>query len=144
MNLRKWQQLKRSALTQEHAYVRLTWAQTHRLYTYLNWRRVCWSDECSIQLRKGQKLEWVFIPGGKGQYQRQLQPDMVQPRCYGKQKSKMFWAAFGYGVCIKLVPMEGDPLAPRCQLEITWRSFSSSRISSRQMESFGTDWFMYI
>ena len=27
-----------------------------------------------------------------------------------------------------------------CQFEITWRSFSSSRISPRQMESFGTDW----
>jgi transposase len=38
---------------------------------------------------------------------------MVQPRRCGKQKSKMFWAAFGYGVRTQLVPMEGDPEAPR-------------------------------
>ena len=55
----------------------------------------------------------MFVPGGKGQQQRRLQPDLVQPRACGKQKSKMFWAAFGYGVRTVLVPMEGDPESPR-------------------------------
>jgi len=91
----------------------LNWAQRHRLFTYLNWRRVRWSDECSIQLGKGRKLEWVFVPGGKGQYQQRLAPDLVQQRRCGKQKSKMFWAAFGHGIRTQLVPMEGDPLAPK-------------------------------
>ncbi len=72
-----------------------------------------WSDECLIQLGKGQKLEWVFVAGGKGQHKRRLQRDMVQPRRCGKQKSKMFWAAFGYGVRTQLVPIDGDPEAPR-------------------------------
>ena len=91
----------------------MNWAQTYRLYTYLNWRRVRWSDECSIQLGKGQKLEWVFVAGGKGQYERRLARDMVQKRRCGKQKSKMFWAAFGHGVRTQLVPMEGDPTASK-------------------------------
>jgi hypothetical protein len=61
IHLRKWQRLKRPALTDAHAYARLNWAQRYRLFTYLNWRRVRWSDECLIQLGKGRKLEWVFI-----------------------------------------------------------------------------------
>ena len=60
-----------------------------------------------------QKLEWVFVPGGKGQYQRRLAPDLVQERRCGKQKSKMFWAAFGYRVYTSLMPIEGDPIAPK-------------------------------
>ena len=61
MHIRKWIRLKRPALTPNHAYQRLTWAQRYRHFRYLNWRRVRWSDECSIELGNGQKLEWVFI-----------------------------------------------------------------------------------
>ena len=38
---------------------------------------------------------------------------MVQPRPCGKQKSQMFWAAFGFGVRTTLVPTEGDPTSLR-------------------------------
>jgi hypothetical protein len=113
MNVRKWQRLQRPALTEDHAYARLNWAQRYRMFTYLNWRQFRWSDECSIQLGKGRKLEWVFIPGGKGQHQHRLHKDLVQPHPYGKQKSKMFWAAFGHGSRTVLVPMKGDPEARR-------------------------------
>ena len=113
MHIRKWIRLKRPALTPDHAYQRLTWAQRYRHFRYLNWRRVRWSDECSIELGKGQKLEWVFIHGGKGQRQERLRPDLVQPKPCGKKKQKMFWAAFGYGMRTALVPMDGDPAAAR-------------------------------
>lgn len=113
MNIRKWIRLKRPALTPEHAGRRLTWAQRYRHFRYIHWRRVRWSDECSIQLGKGQKLEWVFVHGGKGQAEARLQRDLVQPRACGKLKRKMFWAAFGYGLRTSLVPMDGDPTARR-------------------------------
>jgi DDE superfamily endonuclease len=113
MNIRKWIRLKRPALSVAHAGLRLTWAQRYRHFRYLNWRRLKWSDECSIQLGKGEKLNWVFVQGGKGQALRRLEPDIVQPRACGKKKRKMFWAAFGYGLRTRLVPMDGDPTARR-------------------------------
>jgi hypothetical protein len=64
-------------------------------------------------LGKGQKLEWVFVQGGKGQHQRRLDPNLIQQRRCGKQKSKMFWTAFGFGVRTRLVPMDGDPLSAK-------------------------------
>jgi hypothetical protein len=55
----------------------------------------------------------VFISGGKGQHTRRLARELVQQRRYGKQKSKMFWAAFRHSVHTRLVPMDGDPKAPK-------------------------------
>ena len=113
MNIRKWKRLKRPALTQRYATARLNWAQRYRLFSYLNWRRVRWSDECSVEIGKGRKLEWVFVKGGPGQLEERLKPNMVQPKPCGKQSKKMFWATFGYGVRSALVPMDGDPNSAR-------------------------------
>ena len=77
MNIRKWIRLQRPALSVAHAGLRLTWAQRYRHFRYLNWRRLRWSDECSIQLGKGEKLNWVFVQGGKGQALQRLEPDIV-------------------------------------------------------------------
>lgn len=101
--------LRRPALTEAHAAARLQWALRYQHFTYLNWRRVRWSDECSIQLGKGRKRGWVFAQAGKEQLERGL----VEPRRCGKAKSKMFWAAFGHGVRTHLIPLEGDPLSRR-------------------------------
>lgn len=113
MNIRKWIRLKRPGLQPEHAAQRLEWARTHEHYTYLNWRRVRWSDEVSIALRRGDKFGWVFIPSGQGQRDRRLHPDLIQPKICGKGKSKMFWAVFGWHIKTELVTMEGDPLSAR-------------------------------
>jgi Transposase len=48
MHIRKWIRLKRPLLTTEHAARRLTWAQRYQRFRYLNWRRLRFSDECSI------------------------------------------------------------------------------------------------
>ena len=53
------------------------------------------------------------MPEGKGQYQQRLAPDLVQKQRCSKQKSKMFWAAFGHEIRTQLILMEGDPLAPK-------------------------------
>jgi hypothetical protein len=94
MHIRKWIRLKQLLLTATHAERRLTWAQRYRRFRCLNWRRLRFSDECSIQLGKGQKLEYVFVSSKNDR----LLPHMVTPIRCGKQKSKMFWAAFGYGL----------------------------------------------
>jgi hypothetical protein len=62
-----------------------------------------------VELKKGQKLDWVFIHEGKGQREERLRSELVHPKPCGKQKSQMFWTAFGYGLRTVLVPMEGDP-----------------------------------
>ena len=54
-------------------------------------------------------MEWVFVQPGTAR----LQPEMVQPRPCGKQKSQMFWAAFGFGVRTTLVALKGDPAAQK-------------------------------
>jgi hypothetical protein len=51
----------------------------------------------------------VFVKAGADR----LQPGMVEPKKCGKQKSKMFWAAFGYGLRTTLVPMDGDSASAR-------------------------------
>jgi transposase len=109
MNIRKWACLKRLALTADHAQQRLIWANQYFHFTYLNWRRIRWGDECSIQLGKGLKFGWVFVTSKKDR----LRPDMIAPKRCGQQKSKMFWAAFGYGIRTQLVPMNGDPDSAR-------------------------------
>jgi hypothetical protein len=49
MNMRKWQQLSRPALTKEHAAQRLQWALNHAHFTISDWQRVKWTDECTIE-----------------------------------------------------------------------------------------------
>jgi len=91
-------------LSEEDARQRMIWARKYQYFTYLQWRRVRWSDECSIELGKGQKPSYVFSSAGK----ERLRPELVQEKPCGKQKCQMFWAAFGYGIRTPLVPMEGD------------------------------------
>ena len=96
-------------LSEEDAQKRIEWARKYQNFTYLQWRRVRWSDECSIELGKGQKPTWVFTSVGK----ERLKPNLIQEKPCGKQKCQMFWAAFGYGIRTTLVPMEGDPDSKR-------------------------------
>lgn len=54
-------------------------------------------------------MDWVFVQPGR---QARLQPEMVQKKTCGKNKSKMFWATFGFGRRNALIPMEGDIESP--------------------------------
>lgn len=79
----------------------------YEAYELVDWRCVRWSDECSIELGKGDQQGWVFITRAE----QRLEPEFVQPRRCGKQKTQMFWGAFCYGKRSPLVIMERDPTA---------------------------------
>jgi hypothetical protein len=102
---RKWRQLNRPEIKQHHADARLQWAIA---YENFDWRRVKWSDECSVERGAGIQPVWTFLRPSE-----QLQTgDVKEYRC-GKGVKKMFWAAFGQDIRTGLVPLDGDPLAAR-------------------------------
>jgi hypothetical protein len=104
MNMRKWKCLCRPALTELQAKARLIWAEDHKNLTEEQWKKVIWSDECSIECGKGVCQEWVF-------YSRQdrLCPENVQPRACSGGIRQMFWASFKHDIRTDLVIIEGDP-----------------------------------
>ena len=58
---RKWKQRRRPELKPEHAVKRLEWARRHEHFTVENWKRIKWSDECSIERGKGIQPIWTFL-----------------------------------------------------------------------------------
>ena len=109
MNKRKWRQLKRPLLTAEHAAARLRWAQRYRHFTEADWRKVKWSDECTVERGVGKRPIWTFNRPS----QQLQQHDVQEVMCSGKGVKKMLWAAFGYGCRTGLIPLDGDPEARR-------------------------------
>ncbi len=92
----------------EHARAQLAWAEHHKDWTAEDWRKVRWSDECSIERGKGQRQEYVFRRIGEA-----LERWAVQGRPHFIKVTKMFWAAFDHGIRTDLVAMEGDSESPK-------------------------------
>lgn len=109
MNLRKWIQKKRPFITPEHAAARLDWAIRHQAYTLVDWKKVLWSDECTVERGVGVKPTWTFV-----RPRDQLREGDIQAvRASGKGVKKMLWACFRDNLRSGLVPLDGDPEAPR-------------------------------
>jgi Transposase/DDE superfamily endonuclease len=107
--IRKWLSKKRPELTEEQAAARLAWAQARRYWTAYQWRRILWSDECSVERGTGVLREWVF----RRRHDYPYFPGLVQTYPKGKQPSVMIWAGFsGLMGRSALVPMINDPDAP--------------------------------
>jgi hypothetical protein len=53
IHLRKWKKLECPELTEAIAAQCLAWAEAYEDFTDVDWRRVRWSDECSIERGKG-------------------------------------------------------------------------------------------
>ena len=83
-----WIAKKRPLLTEEHAAKRLAFALKYRDWTYEEWSRVIWSDECSITRGSGTKREWVFRTPKEKWHRAYITPEMK-----GKDISVMIWAA---------------------------------------------------
>ena len=87
--LTNWLSKKRPLLTEEVAAKRLTWCKEREHWTYENWCKVIWSDECSVERGTGKERGWVFrFPDEKWTKQ------MIQPYKKGKGVSVMVWGAF--------------------------------------------------
>jgi len=52
----RWIAKKRPKLTPENAKIRLNWARKHRDWGVLQWSKVRFSDECSVELGAGKGL----------------------------------------------------------------------------------------
>ena len=88
--LTNWVAKKRPLLTPEVAKKRLDWCLLRREWTFEQWSRVIWSDECSVEKGSGKQRQWVFrLPKEK------WNKEMIQPVPKGKGVSVMVWAAFG-------------------------------------------------
>ena len=58
--IKKWQAKKRPKLTKDHAAERLHWALRYADWTEEDWKRVIWSDECSVEKSKDPRTVWGF------------------------------------------------------------------------------------
>lgn len=107
---RKWLVLDRPALTPEHATARRRWAERYAHFTPLDWARVYWSDECTIERGIGARREYTFTPRSQQIPERDVR-GVPTP---GKQTKQMFWAAFsGSTRRTGLIPLFGNPEAER-------------------------------
>ena len=89
-----WLAKKRPKLTSEAASKRLAFALQHRAWTLEQWKKVIWSDECSVERGSGKKREWAF-----GYPSQKWDADKIQTYEKGKDISIMVWAAFwGAGI----------------------------------------------
>lgn len=85
-----WRAAKRPQLKLEHAKLRLEWAQKYKDWTYSEWSKIIWSDECSVEIGKGKQNLWVFRPHGFGE---KWNKEYIIPFKKGKGFSFMIWAA---------------------------------------------------
>jgi len=103
--IKNWLKRKRIKLTEKMAETRLSWARRHM---HINWRKVVFSDECSIESGSGHRRGWVFRYTNEA-YARQ----MVEPVSKSGTTSQMIWAAFSAETKSQLYVMTRDPLARR-------------------------------
>ena len=85
----KWLAKKRPLLTPQVAALRLKWAKEHVEWTFEQWEKIIWSDECSVERGTGKRREWCFrMPDQK------WDKDMIQGYRKGHDISLMVWACF--------------------------------------------------
>ena len=59
-DVQKWLAAERPRLTEAHAAKRFQWAKDHLHWTVDDFRKVGWSDECSIEKGQDPRQVWVF------------------------------------------------------------------------------------
>jgi len=94
--------------TEEHAQKRREWAERYEHFSLEDWKRVKWTDECSIERGVGTRPTWTFLRPSEQLVHR----DVKEVRC-GKNVKKMLWAGFGFGIHTSLIPLDRDPLSAR-------------------------------
>lgn len=108
MDRRKWLQRQRPHLKPEHAAKRLAWAQRYENWDPDDWKRVKWSDECTVERGHGRGALYTFIRPSEQIRERDIYSIPLH-----KQVRQMFWAGFGYDIRTELVALQGDPDSAR-------------------------------
>lgn len=101
---RKWRQRQRPEIQPIHAEKRLNWARRYEYLSPEDWRRVIWTDECSVERGKGIRPIWTWNSPTE-----QLEKQDIYGVRTGKSVKQMFWAGFSYDRRTGLVPLDGDP-----------------------------------
>jgi transposase len=91
--IHKYIKAKRPLLTPLQARVRLLWCIRHRDWTVAHWRRVIWSDECSVERQSNPLVEWVF----RSAKERWLR-ECVKGVAKSGTVKKMIWGCFAGGL----------------------------------------------
>jgi transposase len=81
----------------------LAWALRYQWYTPLEWARILWSDECTVERGKGGQPIWTWHT-----LTEQLTEHDVYEVPTGKGISKMFWAGFKFDQRSELVSLTSD------------------------------------
>lgn len=88
-NMKRWLARERPKLTTERAAKRLAWAKEHRHWTAEDFKKVLWSDECSIEKSATGAQTWVWrLPSEK------WDKDCIAPKKKGNGTSLMVWGCF--------------------------------------------------
>jgi hypothetical protein len=85
-------------LSPKHITDRLQWAKDHEHWTVEDWKRVIWSDECSVVVELSPKRPRVWRRKGE-----EMHPECLVPKLKGNRVSLMVWACFSYGHLSDLV-----------------------------------------
>ena len=99
-----WLARKRPLITPEVAAKRLQWAKKHQNWSWEEWSKIIWSDECSLERGKGGRRIWVF----RSPYEKYNQ-EMICPYKKGKDISVMIWGAIHGDGRSDVVIMDRDP-----------------------------------
>jgi len=103
-NIRKWRAAQRPRLTLKHVAARFQWSKDNKDNTDEQWRRIIWSDECSVEKGKDPRQVWVFRRPGEAE---KFKPQNVVPKEKGKGVSLMVWGCFAGNIRGPLVSYEG-------------------------------------
>jgi len=99
--IQKWRAAERPRLKAKHVQKRIKWAKEHRHKTLEEWRKIIWSDECSVEKGADPHQVWVFRrPGTLERYK----PQNVKVKDKGRAVSLMVWACFASNIQGPLVP----------------------------------------
>ena len=109
IGLRKQCQLKRPELKPHHAEARLQWAYVYEHFTEEDWKRICQSDECTVERGVGKQPIWTFNRPSEQLTAR----DVKEVNRTTKGVKKILWAVFKWNQRTGLIPLDRDPLAAR-------------------------------
>lgn len=99
---------KRPRLIEDHAKARLAWCIERKDWTIEDWKRVIFSDECSVERGAGKRPRWVWCYKGQ-----RFDPINIDPYDKGRDILVMVWAAIQLYKRLEIGFMERDMEAPR-------------------------------
>ena len=99
---------KRPFLTILAVKTRRRWCRERSDWSEEQWRKIIFSDECSVERGAGAQREWAF----RTPHQK-WNKEMISTYKKGKDISVMIWGAIWIGGRSRVVLMERDPHSPR-------------------------------